>query len=318
MPTLTTDRRLTDCRPLLADQAAARRHLAEEGYLYLPGLLDPDKVRVVTTEARAILAAAGWTDAAGEATPASAHTLGDPGIWDVYTGLLSLESFNALAHDPRILGTLRMLGDETVYPHPNKIFRAVVPVELDPDSSTLPHQDIRYTQGSAETFTVWVPLMDVPAHQGGLSVLPGSQHLGVRKSRGGSGGSKCAASDVWETEEDWFTTDYAVGDALIFQARLMHRSNPNRTRSIRLSADYRYVSQHASIGAGQLLPAFYPKVPGWDRLSASWQDKRWCEAPAGVPVDDPLSPSRDIPLTPAELAARQQSPAWRRAEAADR
>jgi hypothetical protein len=53
---------LTDCTPLLDDAAALRRHMREEGYLLLRGLLDRDEVQAARTSMLERLAEQGHID----------------------------------------------------------------------------------------------------------------------------------------------------------------------------------------------------------------------------------------------------------------
>ena len=96
---------LTDSTDLLGDGPALRARAAAEGYLFLPGLLPRDLIAGIRGDVLEILADAGWIrgDAprdAAIADLANFHAGPEPEFLDVFYRQLSLRSINALAHHP--------------------------------------------------------------------------------------------------------------------------------------------------------------------------------------------------------------------------
>src|SRR5687768_7143962 len=133
---------MTDSSDLCDDADALRERMDEDGYLYVRGLLDPDRVMAVRGEILAILAEHGWI--AGGKRLERARAVGTPWregddeYFDVYDELQKLESFHTLAHDDRLLGVMRAVVAETAFPHPLKVARLVFP--SNPTVTTPPHQ----------------------------------------------------------------------------------------------------------------------------------------------------------------------------------
>ena len=68
---------------------------------------------------------------------------------------------------------------------------------------------------------------------------------------------------------NWHTTDYEVGDALIFHSLTVHKALPNETdEHIRLSLDNRYQSANDVINDKQLQPHLSGAGTrwGWDSI----------------------------------------------------
>ena len=129
------------------------------------------------------------------------------------------------------------------------------------------HCDLVYMgRGTHELYTTWVPLGDVSLDLGGLLVLEGSHHhsgrLGPYLARdvdnycsnrpdaeAYASGQKwwdgtLSRNAVWLQKSlggRWLTSpEFRMGDALVFNMKLVHGSLDNQTDRIRLSTDTRY------------------------------------------------------------------------------
>jgi ectoine hydroxylase-related dioxygenase (phytanoyl-CoA dioxygenase family) len=99
------------------------------------------------------------------------------------------------------------------------------------------HQDWRSSQGSLDSITIWMPMVDVDKSLGALEVIPGSHKWGLLESEKVSYYGK-----ISETlpRSDFVPIEATQGDALFFSSFLVHRSGTNSTDSIRWSCHLRY------------------------------------------------------------------------------
>ncbi|MES2459633.1 MAG: phytanoyl-CoA dioxygenase family protein [Armatimonadota bacterium] len=255
---------------IAANGEALRDRMDEDGYLYLPDLLNRDLIR----QARAIilerLDAQGWLhpdfprDEGVVAENRSSYFMADlakgnaPLLSALYEGAM-------MAFFERLLGGTVRHFDFTW-------MRAVTP-----GNSTAPHCDIVYMgRGTPRLFTAWTPLGDIDLSLGGLMVLENSHRRGEKLGNylerdvdsfcaNGPNADKIAQGKMnWESWEDpakewdgaitgdavalreklggrWLTSPhYRMGDVLIFSMRTVHASLDNPSQRIRLSSDTRY------------------------------------------------------------------------------
>ena len=146
----------------------------------------------------------------------------------------------------------KIIGRE-VLPHPQKITRLWFPKYT---AHTTPiHQDFVHFQGNFQTYTCWAPVGDCPIELGGLAVLPGSHKVNkVMEHHFSLGaGSLCVHED--ELSGEWHSTNYEVGDTLIFPALTIHKALPNLTEDrLRVSLDNRYQAVDDPIAEHMLEP----------------------------------------------------------------
>lgn len=263
-----------------------RERMAQDGYLFMPGLLPEGAVRELYTAILDICQAKGWADAQGHAV-GEPRLEGSPEFFDVYDVVQSLELFHAFAHRPEIVRVIRALVQEPVFVHPRNIARVSFPNAA--FFTTPAHQDFVHIQATPETYTAWIPLSDCPQVLGGLAVLAGSHRLGllpVHKANGAGG----LGVDTDGLGLEWHTSDYHAGDVLIFHSMLVHKALPNLTPdSLRLSADYRYQGVSQPIVADGLEP-HYGRLT-WDDIYLGWQRSDlqyyWRDSPLKIVARDP-------------------------------
>jgi len=249
---------LSDCSDIFDDTAALRAHMADEGYLYLPGFLDVNDVNAARLAIAGKLAAVGAPDPRRPSIEAAAHP--------DYTGAAAHEpaqkqpELESLIYGPRVMAFYdRFLGGKAA--HYDYTWLRVVA----PGKGTPAHCDIVYMgRGTPNLYTMWTPLGDVDRTLGGLLILEHSHHhqrlrdtycrkdvdsYCTNKPSGekdyaafGSNGSLGANPPQVRRSIGgrWLTADYSAGDVVIFSAFLVHAGLDNQTDRIRLSSDSRY------------------------------------------------------------------------------
>ena len=252
------------------DGAALQARMAEDGYLYLPGLLDRSLIAEVRQVLLERLDKQGWLnpnyplDDAVVAENRSSYFMAD-------LAKNNPPLHSALYEGPMMAFFARLLGGNVR--HFDFTWMRVVT----PGNSTAPHCDIVYMgRGTPRLYTAWTPLGDIDLSLGGLMVLEKSHRRGEKLGNylqrdvdsfcaNGPNAEKIAAGKMnWESWEDptkewdgaithdvhqlreqlggrWLTSpNYRMGDVLIFSMNTVHASLDNPSNRIRLSSDTRY------------------------------------------------------------------------------
>lgn len=264
---------------LLDDRQAMRRQMAADGFLFFRGLLPGDEIAALRRQILEICDNYGWIAPGTEVMDGIADPSADGmepfcGVGvppEAYGDVQRLESFHRFAHNPTLVDMLGKLIDETVLVHALKIARLMIPAKG--NAPTPAHQDHIFIQGSKTVYTCWIPLGDCPRELGGLSVLRGSHKLGILPVREaeGAGGRHVIFADE-DAPQEWFETDFQVGDVLVFHSLTVHKSIPNRTENqIRLSVDFRYQPPSLPIEVKSITP--HCNVLPWEEIYAGWESK---------------------------------------------
>jgi hypothetical protein len=286
---------LRDSRGILGDTQALRVRIAEDGYVFMRGLLDPAMVRAVGRSGLGHLQQAGWTEPHDDPVIAPPRmpvravrmvdALGDPG----YRRILADRGFNRIAFEGPLADLMCQILGPTGFCYPMKLPRIVYPVSVVPrQPGNTVHKDYRAVQ---DMFTCWVPLGAVPESLGGLAVLPGSQLTTRVRHR-----------PLDRLESGWVTTDYEAGDVLVFHCLTTHAALPNRQQRMRFSAEYRWQSsdvpapQRVVVGprGHEIGSRLFRSAPWWRSVLPGltlFDDDRW-----GARTSLPASPSRFVPL----------------------
>ena len=214
------------------DPEELRHRISEEGYLFFKRLQDPDKLWALRREMLTTMQEGGWIVAGtdpmdGIADISTQCTEGDPEYTDVYHEVYQLQAFHRSGHWHEVVDMVGKILGREVLPHPQKIARLWFPKYT---AHTTPiHQDFVHFQGNFQTYTCWAPVGDCPIALGGLAVLPGSHKVNkVMEHHFSLGaGSLCVNED--ELSGEWHSTNYEVGDTLIFPALTIHKALPNLT-----------------------------------------------------------------------------------------
>ncbi len=238
------------------DFEALRARMQEDGYLFLPGFLGRERVMAARRSVVEKLAAQGLLDPEAPVMEARAA----PGVNPYF--MPDLASDNPALMDLLYSGTMMdfyagLLGGEVRH------FDYTWMRAVGHGKGTQPHCDIVYMgRGTTHLFTSWTPLGDVPLEVGGLMVLENS-HKNERlkanygkkdvdafctnrhdmRTTGNHGFGALTDNPVRLRERlggRWLTSEYHMGDLLLFSMFTVHASLDNQTHQIRLSSDTRY------------------------------------------------------------------------------
>ena len=99
----------------LEDQAELRRRVAEDGFLFLRGLVDVESIRDLRTEVTQICQRHGWIKAGsnpsdGIAEPSRACAEPEADFYEIYRDIYKLEAFHRLAHSTDIIEPHERVG----------------------------------------------------------------------------------------------------------------------------------------------------------------------------------------------------------------
>jgi hypothetical protein len=242
---------------LIDNIAALRNRISEDGYLYLPGYLDRNEVVEVRRSLTHQLSKLGLLDPDHEvmdAVPLKANKNLNPVTKD--------DSLNRLLYSGRMIEFHeRFLGG------PVKHFDYTWLRSIGPGKGTQPHCDIVYMgRGTKNLYTTWTPLGDISLEIGGLMVLENSHRQADKLRRylehdvdtfcindsytDKAGSAKKQLRKGWLTKNPaslreklggrWLTTEFRMGDIMVFGMNLIHGSLDNSSDRIRLSSDSRY------------------------------------------------------------------------------
>lgn len=280
-----------DSSDLLDDGPALRERMERDGYLFLSGLLPAALLEDLRRRFLVVAQQAGWVDAEAPLEEALADLAGfcvepQPEYMEVYHRMYCMADFHRLQHHPRLVGLVEALVGGPVLPHPRLIGRLIFPQRE--AYTTPPHQDYIPIQGTAQTYTAWFPLADLPSDMGGLEVAAGSHRGGVYKFKPALGAGGLAVVDDFGGA--WAGSPFKQGDVLFFHSMAVHRGRPNVGRRLRLSVDARYQSVDEPIAPGSLQPHSQPHT--WEEIYRGW------------PADAPQYYWRDLDLQIKEYDGR--------------
>jgi ectoine hydroxylase-related dioxygenase (phytanoyl-CoA dioxygenase family) len=242
---------------LLSDSVALRNRLNEDGYLFLRGLLDRTKVLAARREMLERLVEVDEIDLTRPLMEAFASGVSR-------RSQIDLRAFQRALRTGRALQTLCGQG-EIIQFYENFLGGPVRPLDFiwvrtaPVGFGTGCHIDRVYmSQGTANLFTSWIPLGDVPRSEGTLVILEGSHKIAeklggyrdfdvdrdpARLQRYPVGWFSTAPQEVQQQLGGrWLTADFQAGDVLVFTQYTMHCSldNCSPEKRIRLSVDARY------------------------------------------------------------------------------
>lgn len=255
-----------------------RRRIVTEGYIFIRRLVRPDPLLELRQHILTVLAESGWLvpgtgvlEGIADVTKKCAE--GDPEYLAAYRNVQKLEAVHRFAHRSEIVDLIGQLIDETVLPHPSKVVRLWFPQNT--LHTTPAHQDHVHFQGAYATYTCWMPVGDCPLELGPLAVLPGSHVSGNIFEHHFANGAGGLGIDTDTLSGDWLSTNFEIGDALIFPSLTVHQALPNLTPNrLRVSLDNRYQAQRQPIAEHQLQPHL-ARSSGqtWDEVYQEWASK---------------------------------------------
>ena len=243
-----------------ADPETLRDRMAEDGYLFLRSYLNRDEVLAARRHILEQLAADGQLD------PSAAVMNGVPkaGTKLFFQPELAQKNNPPLQHllyspQGNLMEFYRsFLGGEVRH------FDFTWLRCISPGLGTPSHCDIVYMgRGTRKLFTAWVPLGDIDFQLGGLMILEGShknvqlqQTYGQRDvdsyctNKPDDPARTATGLNGWLSEDPnkirrslggrWLTSEYQMGDVVIFSMNTVHGGMDNRSNQLRLSSDSRY------------------------------------------------------------------------------
>jgi ectoine hydroxylase-related dioxygenase (phytanoyl-CoA dioxygenase family) len=250
---------LVDGSFALDDHGVLRELARREGYLFLPRLLQEERIGAAR---QAMLATAERHGLLGGARPRLIE--GQTDAWyELYADLLRQQALYELAWDPALMAVVRAIVGDSVIPHPCGIFRVVGPgVETYAKPA---HQDARYIGTHATIWTAWIACGTCDEDVGGLEVLARSHGLAELPVRRVEWGSEVAAPPGLR----WRRARMEDGDVLLFSSYTVHRAIPNISDDrLRLSADFRYQSVAEPFRPEALLP--HAGLLSWEEVYRDW------------------------------------------------
>lgn len=233
------------------DREALWQRLRRDGYLYLPGFLDPATVLDFRAYYFESLTDVGLLDP--QEPPAEGRDAG--GQVDaaalreaLFTVIVPGNEYGDFCSQSAIKGWFEWLYGADTFLHQRKIIRHIRPGESGIGTATQAHYDLVYLrEGTDRLLSLWIPLGDVPLELGPLIYLEGS-HLTSAADE--LSGNRRAASSVTadlpalaeEHDTRWLATEFAAGDVMVHSPYIVHASldNVDPSRHLRLSTDIRY------------------------------------------------------------------------------
>lgn len=236
------------------DVATLRRRMNDDGYLYLPGLLDPAAVNTAREAILLRLAELGVLMPGSNPSEAIANPRCSRNIAPDVAN--SCDELEGLLYEGRMIEFFaRFLGGDVR--HFDYTWLRTIP----PGHGTPSHCDIVYMgRGTPRLYTAWTPLGDVGFDLGGLMILEGSNnHRRLRQTYGSYDVDTYCENRPeitgWKRNGHlsenpnqirrslggrWLTNEFRSGDVVVFSAFTVHASLDNRSDRIRLSSDSRY------------------------------------------------------------------------------
>ena len=113
------------------------------------------------------------------------------------------------------------------------------------NSSLLPHQDWSFVdEPQFESYTIWVPLVNVGRQNGNLQIIPGSHNRFKNFNRARF---EDAPFDREMEAKEMVDIPMNAGEALILNSRIIHASPPNITNSKRIAVSIVVAPQEAPL-----------------------------------------------------------------------
>lgn len=238
--------RLRESNHLMGNLPALRSRLAEDGYLLIRKLHNRENVKAAR---RVVLENLQKAEQLDPAYPLMDGVIaeGKRGkFWGGAKEITHTPEFLNVVEAPELMQFFSNFLDAPALTYDFKWLRAV-----SHGNFTGAHYDIVYMgRGTKEVYTVWTPLGDLALEDGPLAMLVGSHKFDkIRQTYGEMDVDRDKVTGWFSNDPvelvdtyggQWQTTEFEMGDALIFGMYTMHGSLSNMTNRFRLSADTRY------------------------------------------------------------------------------
>ncbi len=243
----------------------------EDGYLYIPGFFDRNDILEIRLHIARVLAKKGLLDPACSLETAVKHQNADLAF--LSDPRLAVEFMNAIAKGSEAAQRLLYSGRiiqffENFFADAVRHFDFTWVRTMGRGFGTDPHCDIVYMgRGSSKLCTCWVPYGDISYEIGGLMILEGSHRQTARLKNylardvdtyctNKPEAQKIESGEIPWTWDGvlsknpvslrellggrWLTSEYRMGDLMIFGMTTVHASLDNQTDYFRFSTDTRY------------------------------------------------------------------------------
>lgn len=248
---------------------ALKARMDQDGYLFFRGLLPAEVLEPVRLKWLTIARDAGWVDADKPLEDGIADLNGfcvepqEPYMAIMYK-VYEMPEFHALQQHPHIIDLLGKMLNDDILAHPRIIGRTIFPQRT--EFTTPAHQDWIPIQGTAETYTAWIGMSDVPRKMGGLTLNAGSHLGGIYDFKPALGAGATEITDPLD-ESRWVYSPIEQGDVLFFHSMMVHKGMANTSDRLRLSIDARYQRVSDPVAPGSLLP--HGNI-AWEDLYRTW------------------------------------------------
>jgi ectoine hydroxylase-related dioxygenase (phytanoyl-CoA dioxygenase family) len=237
---------LRDSNNLLGDNQALHSRMEEDGYLFIRKLHDPDKVKAAR---QVVLDNLNQNNQIDQSHPLDNAVI-SAGARGAFMGgakaVTHTPEFLNVVESPEVMHFFSTYLSAPVLTYDYKWLRCV-----GHNDYTGAHYDIVYMgRGTHNLYTLWTPLGNVAYEQGPLAILCGSHRFDRLKETYGRMDVDRDHVTGWFSNDplemtstyggQWLTSEFEMGDALIFGMFTMHGSLNNTTQSYRLSCDTRY------------------------------------------------------------------------------
>ena len=229
-----------------------RAQLATDGYLLLRGALDPTDILAAREEVFGRLFEVGEIQSpAGDGiyTGTSQRRVRHPDLGSFWQSVSEGPALRKVTHGEAITAIMSTVLAEPAHPHDYLFLRPAVP-----GRSTHLHYDRPFfARGSDSIHTAWTPLGDIPLSDGPLMAVEASNTFDDLLEAAQAVDYQSNDTPLVQLMEDptslanhrkthLLTTDFRVGDLIIFSMNLLHGSLDNQSPSgrTRLSCDVRW------------------------------------------------------------------------------
>lgn len=237
---------LRESNDLLGNMSALRARMEEDGYLLIRSLQPVEKVSAARQELLENLNANGQLDTQYPLMEGIVSPNGRGAFLGGSKSLTRTPSFLSVVESPEIMGFFADFFESDVLTFDYKWLRVVGPGDF-----TGAHYDIVYMgRGTQNLYTCWTPLGDITMEMGPLAILVGSHRFErIRETYGQMDVDRDNVAGWFSNDPielvdkfggQWQTTEFQMGDVLIFGMFTMHGSLNNVSNRYRLTTDTRY------------------------------------------------------------------------------
>jgi hypothetical protein len=274
---------LRDANALMGNPDALRQRMEEDGYLLIRKLHDPTKVKDARRVVLENLDKNGQIDHSGSLDDAFIAPQARGSFMGGAKAITHTPEFLSVVNAPELMQFFSTFLGSPALTYDYKWLRCVGHGDF-----TGAHYDIVYMgRGTQNLYSVWTPLGDVPFEKGPLTILRGSHRFDQIKETYGKMDvdrdhvTGSFSNDPVEMVDKyggrWLTSEFGMGDALIFGMFTMHGSLTNVTNQYRVSCDTRYQSADERVDErwiGENPIAHYAWMQG-DTVTMEEERKRW-------------------------------------------